>query len=270
MEDQEQLFAVSVLEALMVQSSKAGRQWARHSKLAAVCASRLGVDQSGQVSDPTPDESHDAGHLVEVLIAAAVQDPAEYDPLTRIGVVIGAEAHQQNVSLHVMLEELDLLSSILLHSAEEVVSHLGLDGSAPNGLAIARRIVDASSRLRRTAVFAYTQATADELRERFRAIRHDLRNPLGTIKGAVALLTDESISADMSESRRVQAMVVRNARSLDQLIGKVLGDAAAQLQAFEISSEKQSSTNKAPASGREQRNDLTRTRERPDFESGTP
>jgi signal transduction histidine kinase len=135
------------------------------------------------------------------------------------------------------------------------------------------QITGATSQLRLAAATGYTQAISDELRERYRMIRHDLRNPLGTIKTAVALLTDEGAPADMRESLRVRAMVVRNARSLDQVIGEALGDAAARLRVFDTSGEMPGDTpadssRESAASAREQLDDIARARQRPDLESG--
>jgi K+-sensing histidine kinase KdpD len=136
-------------------------------------------------------------------------------------------------------------------------------------VAVARRITDATSELRLAATLGYTQAIEDELRERYRAIRHDLRNPLGTIRTAVALLTDESVPVEMREILRVRAMVVRNTRSLDQLIGEVLGDGAARLRAFDTPQEVSTdSPPKSTASVREQRDEIARARQRPDLEPG--
>jgi hypothetical protein len=105
-------------------------------------------------------------------------------------------------------------------------------------------------------------------------IRHDLRNPLGMIKTAVALLTDESVPPEMRESRRVRALVVRNTSSLDQMIDEVLGDAATRLRAFDTSGETLADLPPAPSpdsatSGREQRDDVSGARQRPDLEAGT-
>jgi K+-sensing histidine kinase KdpD len=108
-------------------------------------------------------------------------------------------------------------------------------GARAEGLAVARRIAGATSQLRLAATAGYAQAIEDELRERYRAIRHDLRTLLGTIRSAVVLLTDESVPAEVRESPRVRALVVRNTSSLDQLIGEALGDAAARLRAFDTS-----------------------------------
>jgi light-regulated signal transduction histidine kinase (bacteriophytochrome) len=127
--------------------------------------------------------------------------------------------------------------------------------------------------LRLAATMGYTQAIEDELRERYRTFRHDLRNPLGMIKSAIALLTDESVPAEMRENPRVRAMVVRNASSLDQMIGEGLGDAAARLPAFETSRETPGDgpadpSTESATSAREQRDDVARARQRPDLKSG--
>lgn len=68
-------------------------------------------------------------------------------------------------------------------------------------------------------------------------------------------------------------MVVQNTSSLDQMIGEVLGDAAARLHAFDTSSETPAELPADPstgsvASGREQRDDVARACQRPDLESG--
>jgi signal transduction histidine kinase len=182
--------------------------------------------------------------------------------LIRIGTTIGAEAHRQSTSLHVMLKELDLLGALLLHGAEKVACEYQIPGTGHEGLVVARRITEAVSQLRLAATVGYTQAMSDELRERYRAIRHDLRNPLGTIKSAVALLTDESVPAEMRESRRVRAMVARNTSSLDQLIGEMLGDTAARLRAFDAPGDVASvPSEQTPTSGGEKRDDVTRARE---------
>ena len=72
------------------------------------------------------------------------------------------------------------------------------------------------------------------------------------------------------ESGRVRAMVVRNTRSLDQLIDEVLGDTAAQLRAFDAPQElaTESTPDQLPSSAQEKRDDVARARESPDLEPG--
>jgi light-regulated signal transduction histidine kinase (bacteriophytochrome) len=73
----------------------------------------------------------------------------------------------------------------------------------------------------------YTQAVADGVRDRFRHLRHDLRNPLGTIKSVLALMDDESMPVDARSHPKFRAMAKRNARSLEEMIVARLGDAGA-------------------------------------------
>jgi K+-sensing histidine kinase KdpD len=165
------------------------------------------------------------------------------------------------------------LGALALRAAERVATDYPASVAGHEGLAVARRLASAISQLRLAAATRYTQAVEDELRERYRTIRHDLRNPLGTIKTAVTLLTDERVPVEIRESQQVRAMVVRNASSLEQMIGDALGDAAARLRAFDPSVETPADTPAHPptesaTSAREQRDDVACARQRPDLESG--
>ncbi|MFN2565278.1 MAG: hypothetical protein ABR499_09755 [Gemmatimonadaceae bacterium] len=271
MEDPKRPFAAFVLETLTRRSAELGQWWAERAQLS--------VPESGEPStDGGAPTGHAAERLVRTLLDAAGADVAtkdgarRNDPVVRAGWAIGIGAHRRNTSLHQLLEALDLLAAALLRAAERAATEHG-GAMGRDGLEIARRIAGSTSLLRLAASSGYTRAVADELRERYRAIRHDLRNPLGTIKSAVALLTDESVPKEMHQSLRVRAMVTRNASSLDQMIGEALGDDAAHLPAFgtprEPSNEPLSdSPADLPASGREQRDDVARARQRPDLESG--
>jgi signal transduction histidine kinase len=274
MEDRGQLFAAFVLETLTRQSTELGQRWAERAELGAVDAGE--PDGDGDAAEPF---GGGAARLVRALLAAAADGAHRYEFLIQTGAAMGVEAHRRNASLHLMLKEVDLLTALMLRAAEGVAAEYPANAVGREGLAVARRIASATSQLRLAAATGYAQAIEDELRDRYRAIRHDLRNPLGTIKSAVALLTDESVPAEMRESRRVRALVVRSTSSLDQMIGDALSDDAARLRAFETSAF--DTSREAPAdvpadslpastttSGREQGDDLARARERPDSESG--
>ncbi len=287
MEDREQPFAAFVLENLTRQSTELGQWWGERAQLSVAVSGESGGGGGGNAADTSRDTSRrDRGgavRLVRILLAAAFENAYRHDSLLRAGTAMGAEAHRRNASLHVMLKEVDLLGALVLRAAEEVAARYPAGTSGHEGFAVARRITGATSQLRLAATMGYTQAIEDELRERYRAIRHDLRNPLGTIRSAIALLTDENVPPEMRESSRVRAMVVRNTSSLDQMISEALGDAAARLRAFDtdmhasdahasrevsVDLPTESST-ESGASGRQQRNDVGRTRQRPDLESGT-
>jgi hypothetical protein len=266
MEEHQQPFTTPVLEALMDRSAELEREWANHAQLARLC-----------IADPTAATTgmqvggDDTGRFVRtVLAAAAAHDAQGHNSLTQFGRAVGAEAHRRTMSLYALLKELDLLSTLLLGSAEKMAREELTHGTGYDGLRVAGCITKAASQLRLAAVIGYTDAISDELRERYRTIRHDLRNPLGTIKSAVALLTDETMPTEGRESGRVRAMVVRNTRSLDQLIDEVLGDTAAQLRAFDAPRElaTELTPDQLPSLAREKRDDVARPRESPDLEPG--
>ena len=273
MGDRKQPFAAVVFETLARRSTELGRWWAERARL----------PDPEDLSEPDnngddPSATGVAERLIRTLVDAAVLDGAHRDALVRAGCSMGAASHRRSASLHKTLKELDLLAAALLRAAERASSEQAA-ATASEGIAVARRIIGAMSLLRLATITGYTQAAEDELRERFRAIRHDLRNPLGTIKSAVALLTDESVPTETRHNPRVRAMVARNARSLEQLIGEVLGDDAARLHAFGIPQEPPADSlvdsptdvpaDSAVSSRRKQRDDIPRVRQRPDLESGT-
>jgi K+-sensing histidine kinase KdpD len=267
MEDQEQPFAAFVLDTLAHQSTELGQWWAERVK-------RVAADSGEPSSNGDASDTHDsAERLVQTLLAAVTDGAYRHESLIQAGTALGVDAHRRNASLHLMLKEIDLLGALVLRAAEGVATEYPANTAGHEGLAVAQRIASATSQLRLAAATGYTQAIEDELRERYRMIRHDLRNPLGTIKTAVALLTDQGVPPDTRESLRVRAMVVRNARSLDQMIGEALGDAAARLPAFDTSEETLGDMRADPfrepaVSAREQFDDIARARQRPDLESG--
>jgi hypothetical protein len=83
-----------------------------------------------------------------------------------------------------------------------------------------------SALLTLTVVRGYTQSDAESLRERFRHLRHDMRNPLGTIRSVLALMDDESVPIESRANPSFRAIASRNARSLEEMINVQLGDAA--------------------------------------------
>jgi signal transduction histidine kinase len=81
-------------------------------------------------------------------------------------------------------------------------------------------------------VKGFTEGYFDEVRSRYRLLRHDLRNPLGTIRTAVSLMEDETIPAELRANPRFRAMVKRNASSIDTMIGQRLADTTTRDEAF--------------------------------------
>ena len=172
----------------------------------------------------------DRNELVDALIGSAGVGEGVSESAIGQGLRFGANAFTHGVSLHHVMKALDLLAEMTLYALES-----GLDrspspaGNALEGIRFSRRLQHRRALLSLAATRGYMQAYADALRDRFRHLRHDLRNPLGTIKSVLALMDDDSVPHEARVNPNFRAMATRNAKSLDELIADQLSDAAALL-----------------------------------------
>jgi signal transduction histidine kinase len=179
------------------------------------------------------DQLTHASCLVDLLLAALTVegDPSE-DPIAE-GLRFGAEAFARGVSLHHTMKAFDLLLAMTLFAMESAMDDAEIPvASAAAGIRLTRRVQRHAAFLSLAVTRGFTQAYGEALRERFRHLRHDLRNPLGTIKSVLALLDDETVPLEARASPSFRAMAKRNAQSLEELIADRLSDAAALLPAL--------------------------------------
>lgn len=174
--------------------------------------------------------------LIGALAAACRADHATADDSVALGLAYGTDAFERHLSLHHMLKGLDLLCAMTLYLVERAAADAHEPGapaaSAADGVRLCRQLQQVAGMLSFAAAKGYTHAVSDGLRDRFRHLRHDLRNPLGTIKSVLALMDDESMPVTERSDPKFRAMAKRNARSLDELIVARLSDAAAMLPAL--------------------------------------
>ena len=171
-----------------------------------------------------------ARRFAETLLISTETD--ENDDAIAIGLTFGGKAFVNGSSLHHTMKALELLSAIVLYAVEtsiEQSSHFSNSAGAAHGIKLARHLQRRSALLSLATTRGYMQAYTEALKERFRHLRHDLRNPLGTIKSVLSLMDDESVPLDARADPRFQAIAKRNARSLEDLIADRLSDAAALL-----------------------------------------
>ena len=182
------------------------------------------------------DEANDARPsiapaLVNSLATALASDGATSDDLVALGLAFGEDAFERGGSLHHALKGLDLLSAMTLYAVEVIVVD-ETEATAVDGVHVSRRLQQATSLLSLAATKGYTQAMGEAMRSRFRHLRHDLRNPLGTIKSVLAMMDDETMPAEARSHPRFRAMATRNARSLGDLIADRLSDVEAVVPAL--------------------------------------
>lgn len=196
-------------------------------------AAAIGARWSTQARFVAPRQAADGGdaaaravaarRLVQTVARALRGDDGANDALMAAGWSVGSAAHAQRLSLHYLLKELDLLATMVLYVAEQALAD-DRHASAADGVALARRVTRTFSLLTLAASKGFTHGYLTGLHQEYRDLRHDLRNPLGTIRSAVALMEDESVPPETRNNPRFRAMVLRNASSLDDTISQRLGD----------------------------------------------
>lgn len=164
--------------------------------------------------------------LVSAISQSLTTEAATLEAGVELGLDYGAEAFEAGASLNQALKSLELLTAMVLFEME-CATEQEAGASAADGVRLARRFQQGAGLLTAAAAEGYMQGVSDGMRDRFRHLRHDLRNPLGTIKSVLALMDDESVPADARTNPRFRAMASRNARSLEEMIGARLADAAA-------------------------------------------
>src|SRR5215213_695909 len=183
-----------------------------------------------QTDDQDPEHTADATGLVAALIGGSADGDDVSDDAIRRGMRFGEGAFSRGVSLHHVLKALELLNAMTLYAMESALGQTEVASStAADGIRLSRQLQRRGALLATAVTRGYMQAYADTLRDRFRHLRHDLRNPLGTIKSVLALMDDESLPLEARVKPSFRAMAMRNTRSLEELIADRLSDAAALL-----------------------------------------
>jgi signal transduction histidine kinase len=183
-----------------------------------------------RTTDDVSEPMVDARELVDALIGGSSGGDTMPESSIGHGLQFGAEAFTRGLSLHHVIKSLDLLAAMTLYAMESALERRPIPAAtAADGIRVARGLQRRSALLSLAATRGYMQAYSDALRDRFRHLRHDLRNPLGTIKSVLALMDDDSVPLEARVNPNFRAMATRNAKSLEELIADRLGDAAGLL-----------------------------------------
>jgi signal transduction histidine kinase len=214
---------VALYAALSAQAADLAMRWRIQSRKTLFLDAPRSDDRSG----PAPDINV-AEDLTNALLAAfAVREDVSEAAAVATGVQFGVEAFAHGASLHHTVKAVNALCAMVMEALERAVTDGEASaGKASGGVWLAQQLHERAGLLSLAAIRGHTQAQGDALRDRFRHLRHDLRNPLGTIKSVLALMDDESVPAEARANANFRAMAKRNARSLEEMIADRLGDTA--------------------------------------------
>jgi signal transduction histidine kinase len=176
---------------------------------------------------PREERCGQAAALIRSFASALASDDTDPEDVVTLGHAVGTAARNAGTALPHMLHALDLLEALCLCAMEEAVAPERQADGLGDGIRLCRRMQRVAARSTTAAARGYTQAANDATREHFRRLRHDLRNPLGTIQGVLSLMEDDSVPEETRRGPRFRSMIQRSVRALDQLIVARLGDAEA-------------------------------------------
>ena len=213
--------------ALSVQAVDLATRWRAQSRRILL----LDVSPSDDVVGAAADTDVALGLVNALLATFAIGDEESEAAAVGTGLQFGVDAFTRGASLHHTLRAVDVLIAMVMHAMERVAADTEPSGNVAAGIWLARRLQGRAGLLSLAVIRGYTQAQGDTLRDRFRHLRHDLRNPLGTIKSVLALMDDESVPAEARANANFRAMAKRNARSLEAMIADRLGDTSVPLSA---------------------------------------
>jgi signal transduction histidine kinase len=138
---------------------------------------------------------------------------------------LGRMRHEQRASVHQLVREYEILSRVLEAFVSSETRRLGLTPAPEECIAVMGRLSRAMQMLMRTTVdtFAaeYTQTIEQQTKrlESFnRTVGHELRNPLGTMQLALALLGKERASPGAVDTGRWLGVMQRNIDHMVQIL----------------------------------------------------
>ncbi len=138
---------------------------------------------------------------------------------------LGLMRHQQRASVHQLLREYEILGRVLEEFVAEETERLGLVPAPEECIAVIGRLNRSMQILLQTTVDTFVAeytATIEQQTKRLegfnRTVGHELRNPLGTMQLALALLGKESKTPGAIDTARWLGVMQRNIDHMVQIL----------------------------------------------------
>lgn len=232
-----------VAAALVSRAPQLAAHWQTRARAATPRQGDVVAPPAAQTSEaaPLPEATGDAAapesavavgptvDVVRALAAGLTMDAWPVGEVMRLGWAAGVAAHAGALAVSHVQRDADLLLAVVLAETERLCAEAPapavVDATSMFGLVRRLQRLTASYAQAGVAGFLHTQRSI--LRAQWRTLRHDLRNPIGTIQSALALMDDEALPLESRQGPRMRAMVARNAGTLATLVTAGLDDQAA-------------------------------------------
>jgi signal transduction histidine kinase len=144
-------------------------------------------------------------------------------PVVAKAMELGALRHAQGFDAYEILKEHELLGAIIFSSLADVVNDIEVDASRRALVVCWQRIAHAIELIRQTTMTHFLRLSAERVDDREarlrrfnRMVAHELKNRVGAIRGAAALLSEPWI--DPQSRDRFQRMITENAEGLQHVL----------------------------------------------------
>jgi len=172
--------------------------------------------------DHVPQLLHEVGGYLRVPAAEEISANTSVIEKAR---ELGLMRHEQRASVHQLLREYEILGRVLEEFVAEETTRLGLTPAPEECIAVIGRLNRSMQMLLQTTVDTFVAeytATIEQQTKRLegfnRTVGHELRNPLGTMQLALALLGKESKTPGAIDTARWLGVMQRNIDHMVQIL----------------------------------------------------
>ncbi|MEP6619967.1 MAG: sensor histidine kinase [bacterium] len=147
-------------------------------------------------------------------------------PVAAKAMELGALRHSQGFDAYEIMKEYELLAGVLYTFLREALDDMG--PAQPAEVAYAwQRIAEVTERIRQATVMHFLRISAEQVRQREERLRrfnrlvsHELKNRIGAIRGASALLAEPWI--DAAQSDQFHGIIAKNAEGLQRVVENLI------------------------------------------------
>lgn len=166
-------------------------------------------------------------------IAGYLEDPAEVItadmPVLAKAIELGELRHRQGFSAYEILKEYEILGGVLFAFLSRIVEEINEPCTRSDLLACSHRLFRALSFIQQVTTTHYLGLSDELVREREdrlrgfnRTLSHEMKNRIGSLLGAAAMLREKPVQRDAEQLERFVEMVVSNAGGMHKVVEDLL------------------------------------------------